>query len=160
MPRDQMAMAGAGRPRKVGGGPVQGNVNREMLKLAIAEKPGNLPQLEARTKLGKTTVWRWVTDMHEAGEVHITLWTRTRDGGPFKATYSAGPGVDAPCNIKPYSEAQKSKRFYKKVKEKRDELRHVRAAALANADRMSKTRDPIIEALFGPARRSTTTEAV
>lgn len=134
------------------GGSNQGKDNRAVMVAAITEKPGNLPQLQKRTGLAKTTVWRWVKELHDNDEVHITGWTRVREGGPFKATYSIGKGDDLPCSILPYSEAQKSRRFQKKKREEKAEFRAARDRAAKAADLAAQRRDPMIEALFGPKR--------
>lgn len=120
--------------------------------LDALKKPGNQGQVETRTKLAKTTVWRWVTELHAAGEIHIVGWRRTKGGGPFMTTYKAGAGKDKPCPIVPYTEAEKSKRYHDRKREERAELGQARAQALAWADRALQVRDPMIEAMFGPAR--------
>jgi hypothetical protein len=73
-------------------------------------------------------------------------------------TYTAGAGVDAPCKLKPLSEAQKSRRYRKKArKDETWDLRNARIRARAWADRALTHRDPMIEALFGPAKRPAAT---
>lgn len=120
--------------------------------------PGNCHEVRAKTGLAKTTVWRWLTELHADGACHITGWHRTENGGPYTATYSPGPGVDVKCKIKPYSDAVKSRRHMKKAKaDGRWMDRQARERAMYWADRALKVRDPMIEAFFGPAKRPTPT---
>lgn len=133
------------------GGPVQGSRNRALILAAL---PGDLHDVGRTTGLAKTTVWRWLTDLHRKREIHIVKWHRADGGGPYVPTYSPGPGVDAKCNLTALSQAQKSRRHRAKAeKDGRWEDRKARARALYWADRALKHRDPMIEALFGPARR-------
>lgn len=142
------------------GGPVQGNANRALILDVLVEQPGDFHYVMSKTGLGKTTVWRWLTDLHECGDIHITSWKRTDGGGPFVATYTAGAGADARCKIKPYSEKQKQRRHQLKAKaDGRWEERAARERARYWADRALTHRDPMIAAFFGPARRPATLEA-
>lgn len=125
--------------------------------LDALNKPGNQDQVKRRTNLSKTTVWRLVTALHAEGAIRIVGWRRTKGGGPFMATYKAGAGVDKPCPIVPYTEAEKSRRYHARQREERAELAQARGLALAWADRATQVRDPMIEAMFGPARRQTLT---
>lgn len=126
----------------------------------LAALPGDQNQVREATGLGKTTVWRWLKSLHEAGESHITGWARAPGGGPFLATYAAGAGVDVVCKIKPLSEKAKQRRHQKKAKaDGRWDERAARERAKYWAKRALTHRDPMIAALFGPARPAAKLEA-
>lgn len=115
----------------------------------MAALPGTAKSIETSTGRGKTTVWRWLKDIHDAGECHIVKWSRCELGGPFVAHYVAGPGVDAVCRLRPFTEAQKSARYRRKARADGswlDRLARVRSRYWANRP---KRRDPMIEAFFG-----------
>lgn len=105
-----------------------------------------------KTGLGRTTIWRHLKDLHEAGECHISGWQRVDNGGPPMPIYKAGPGKDKPCTLKPYTEAQKSRRYRRKARKNGSwEDRLSKQRARHHADKPAR-RDPIVEALFGPKR--------
>ena len=117
--------------------------------VVLAALPGNLNTITASTGLGRTTVWRWLKDIHQAGESHITSWSRTEGGGPFLPTYTAGPGADAKCKLKPLTQAQKTARHMAKAKrDGRWEFRAAAQRARWAADRANYKKDPLMAALF------------
>ncbi|MFZ3286573.1 MAG: hypothetical protein WA191_06955 [Telluria sp.] len=134
------------RPQNAGG-IAQGNLNR---KAVLAALPGDFRRVMAETGIGRTTAWRWLNDLHQSGECHIQAWARVDSGGPFRPSYSPGPGEDAICMIKPYSQAQKSRRHMKRAKKSGEwEDRKARQRAIYWADRALANRDPLVAALFG-----------
>jgi DNA invertase Pin-like site-specific DNA recombinase len=111
--------------------------------------PGSHAEIIKQTGLGRTTVWRWLKQMHQERCIHIARWHRTPGGGPFIPTYAKGPGKDAPCRLKPLTEAQKSARFRAAArKDGRWDDRNARVRARAAADRADFRRDPLLSALF------------
>lgn len=136
--------------------PRDGTITKQAVLDAVKAKPGNLDALVLKSGLAKTTVWRWITAMHEhpdpgQREVHVVKWEFPEQGGRPVGTFAAGPGEDVPCEIKPMSVAQRSKRHMKKAKKDgRWADRLARQRAVHWADRALKVRDPMIEALFGP----------
>lgn len=123
---------------------------RGKVRAELALRPGTVADLAERTGLAYNTVWRHIRDLHAAGECHITPeWKRTQHGGAFVPTYAAGPGVDAPCRLKPFNSAQLSKRY--RTKKRKDgswhELLALNRARWA-AKRASFTKDPLLAALF------------
>ncbi len=119
----------------------------------LAALPGTAPEICASTGLAKSVVWRWLGLLREDCECHVGGWVRVPGGGPFQARYVAGPGVDAICRLRPFTEAQKSARFRRKARSNGswlDRLAQVRGRYWANRP---KRRDPMIEALFGAPRR-------
>jgi hypothetical protein len=120
---------------------------RDMVKAAL---PGTPPEIMATTKLARTTVWRHLKDLLEAGECHIAPeWKRTAGGGPFVPTYAAGEGVNAPCKLKPFTEAQKSRRYRSAArKDGRWQLRLAATRDRWAADHRTFAHDPLLAALF------------
>ncbi|MEJ7807051.1 MAG: hypothetical protein WKG03_14150 [Telluria sp.] len=117
-----------------------------------AALPGTAAEIMAKSKLSRTTVWRWLKELVETGECHITPeWHRTPGGGPFVPTYAAGPGVNAACKLKPFTEAQKSARYRRAArKDGRWEDRNAKVRARWAADHARFTKDPLLAALFKP----------
>ncbi len=118
----------------------------------LAALPGNCNHVAEVTGFGRTTIWRWLTDLHTNGEAHVDSWSRSDSGGPFIPCYTPGSGVDAICKIKPMSEAQKARRHRKKAKRDgswEDRLAKQRAKYWAN--KAKTRRDPLVAALFGMA---------
>lgn len=125
---------------------------RGKVAAALALGPGTVADLAKLTGLAYNTVWRWVKEMHAQGECHITpAWKRTPGGGAFVPTYAAGPGVDAPCRLKPYTQAQLSTRYRKKKRKDGSwqELLALNRARWA-AKRASYKKDPLLAALYKP----------
>ena len=122
---------------------------RDKVKAAL---PGTPPEIMATTGLARTTVWRWLKDLLEAGECHITPeWQRTPGGGPFVPSYAAGPGVNAKCKLKPFTDSQIAKRYRAKArKDGRWEDRNAKVRARWAADHARFTKDPLLAALFRP----------
>ena len=123
---------------------------RSKVRAELALEQGTVADLAKRTGLAYNTVWRHIKAMHEAGECHITPdWKRTPGGGAFVPTYAAGPGVDAPCRLKPYTTAQLSTRYRRKRRKDGSwqELLALNRARWA-AKRASFKKDPLLAALF------------
>lgn len=109
--------------------------------------PATRPEIEAKTGVSKNSVWRWVQELHAAGECHIGAWRRPARG-KYMPVYVAGPGKDKPCPFKPLTEAQKSKRHRRKARaDGRWDERLAKMRARYWADRAQP--DPLVAALFG-----------
>lgn len=133
-------------------GPGRPNV-RELVKAGL---PGTPTAVLRKTGLGRTTIWRHITALHEQGECFISGWQRCEYGGPATPIYSPGPGKDKPCTLKPLTEAQKSRRYRRKARKNgtwEDRLKQQRARHHATKP---ARRDPIIEALFGRVKAPAT----
>lgn len=123
---------------------------RSKVRAELALGPGTVADLAKRTGLAYNTVWRHMQAMHAAGECHITpQWKRIPGGGAFVPTYAAGPGVDAPCRLKPFTNAQLSTRY--RTRRRKDgswqELLALNRARWA-AKRASYKKDPLLAAMF------------
>lgn len=134
--------------------------------LIIAALPGTSNEIIERTGLARTTVWRVTTAMYDAEEIHIGKMEYKF--GQRIATYALGPGEDAECPEREETPAQAARRERAHAKrlaaaadllddDKLWDTSAARADALAWADRHRTTRDPMIEALFGPAKRPAAT---
>jgi hypothetical protein len=64
--------------------------------------------------------------MHREGKCHITGWVKTKGGGSNQAIYTAGPGVDAPCKLKPKSHAKKCKQWRERCKKQGKPINNAR----------------------------------
>lgn len=141
---------------------------KQLLLDALKLGPATPEVLIQRTGMGRATVWRWLGIMrdheNEADrEVHVVKWEFPKRGGNLVATYAAGPGPDVECTLVVITGAEKAERHRTKAM-KSGAWEHRKALQRARhwADRAEKHRDPMIEALFGPAKRSasSTLEAV
>lgn len=112
--------------------------------------PNATPAIGELTGAHRNVVNRWITRLHAAGEIHITGWLRWR-GGPLPI-YTVGPGVDAPCTLKPYSPMQNYNRFKRRARsDGRWEDAKAKSRARAAAKRASEkgfAADPLLGAFF------------
>lgn len=115
--------------------------------LVLAAMPGTEAEIKAKTGLGRTTIWRWINDIHEAGECYISSWARTE--GAIAAHYTAGVGKDKAA-AKPLTIKQLSARYRAKAR-KSGEWAHRLAQQRAKhwADKAQTNRDPLVSAFFG-----------
>ncbi len=105
--------------------------------LIIDAMPATLALIRRRTGLARSTISRAVIELHQAGKCHVSNWAPSAAGAgaPLLAVYKMGVGDDVPCPvvIKP------------RVKgEPVDGNARARLKALADADRVSKTKDPFL----------------
>lgn len=117
--------------------------------MVLAALPGSRMELMAKTGLSKSTISRWVTDLHAAGLIHIIKWRRP-EKGPFMPIYADGAGKDAKCKLKYFTNAQKSTRYRTKAHitgEWAERARQQRARYWSG--KAGKTADPLVNALFG-----------
>lgn len=64
----------------------------------LSAMPGGTESIVRATGLSAATVKHWIRDAYNAGDCHITKWRRVR--GTWTATYSAGAGQDAKCEVR------------------------------------------------------------
>lgn len=131
----------------------------ERKQLILDALPGNCDQVRAKTGIPRATMRRMVVDLHDQRKVHIIGWKVPEGGGPAVATYAAGEGDDVPLVLRTRAERARDWRKSKPAGDPATEGRRwlgptARKRLLAEADRTAKTRDPMIEAFFGPARRA------
>jgi DNA-binding Lrp family transcriptional regulator len=127
--------------------------------LIVSALPGDVGHVVKETGIPTSTVMRRLKTLHADGKIHIQALPVRANGGKPNPVYAAGPGEDAVYQVKTNAEKAKERRIRKALEMPatvdRSWLRpQDRRRALAEADRTAKTRDPMIEALFGPARRA------
>lgn len=120
------------------------------LQLIRDALPGDRKTLQARTGLPPTTVWKLVDQLHTAEEIHIESWEPGTGPRPDVPTYALGRAEDAPNeNIGRRAAAHAARKEARALEVaasaalREQQLRQKRAAPVR--------RDPMIEALFGPA---------
>jgi predicted transcriptional regulator len=120
--------------------------------------PGDFDRVASATDIPTSTVCRRLKALHEDGLIHVIDWQTRPNGGKPKPIYADGPGEDATYQVKSKAERAKERRIRKALEADAEPRGWVnvqaRRRALEEADRTAKTRDPMIEALFGPARQS------
>lgn len=115
----------------------------------LAMLPATQLRIHKRTKIGLSTVSRWLSDLVENQEAHIGGWEHSPHGGPFVAVYHPGPGEPAPCTLERMKPAERSRRYHAGQRLERACERAEREARLAAA--LVVRRDPLVAALFGAA---------
>lgn len=104
----------------------------------LSALPGTRQELRAKTGLGTMTIHRWTSDLHAAGEIHISGWVRPAKG-PFSPVFALGQRHDAKCRLKHMDDAEKCERYRDKLK-REDKWPEVKAkhAAMRRAKRAVK----------------------
>lgn len=115
----------------------------------LAMLPATQLRIHKRTKIGLSTVSRWLSDLVASEEAHVGGWARSPHGGPFTAVYHPGPGEPAPCTLQPMTTAELSRRYHAGQRSERARERAEREARLAAA--LVVRRDPLVAAMFGEA---------
>jgi hypothetical protein len=125
-------------------------------KITLAAMPNSVPAIAVDTGMPQTSTLRIVKQLHDEGLCRVGDWQRSIRGLP-SAIYHAGAGEDVPCRLKKFTPAQKTARYLRNVKNNPD-LGVKRDLTVAR-DRnrywekvATERRDPMIAALFGPAR--------
>lgn len=120
---------------------------REVVRDAL---PGNWRDIHQRTGLGRTTIWRWLTHLHAAGDIHISGWQAGGTPGTWLPRYAVGAGQDAP-KPEPLTEAEKSRAYRQRARQSGEwEHRLMRQRATYWASRARA--DPLLVALARPTR--------
>lgn len=83
---------------------------RARILAALTIAPGTQADLCSRANVSLPTCSRWCAHLRACAEAHISGWTATAHGGPPSAVYSAGPGADVICSIKPLTQRQRDRR--------------------------------------------------
>jgi hypothetical protein len=76
--------------------------------------PGTMNDLVRNSGCAESTIRRWLHRLRAEGECHIGGWRRNA-GGPTPY-YVAGPGKDARCNLKTFTNAECSRRSRARMK--------------------------------------------
>lgn len=131
-------------------------------QLVLKAMPLAAVDIAAALGVAATTVQRIVDNLHESGKCHVGEWRRAVRGS-FVAIYYLGDGEDAPCRLKKLTQAQKDKRYKRKMKNDpelsaRFDARAAKGRARYWEKKAATVRDPMLAAMFGPATSSTPTE--
>jgi hypothetical protein len=129
------------------------------MALIKAALPATCDEVTAATGIPRSSTRKLVLALHAEHEVHVVGWRVPPSGGQPVATYAAGPGEDAKLVLRTQAERARDWRKSKPLAEPDTDGRRwlgpaARKRELASADATAKTRDPMIEAFFGPARRA------
>lgn len=117
--------------------------------------PAATPEIAHVIGAHRNVVNRWTARLHAAGEIHITGWVRWQ-GGPLPI-YTAGPGVDVVCLLRPYTAQQNYNRFKRKARangyweEVKAKLRG--RAAARRAEQRGFAHDPLLGLFFGAVKQ-------
>ena len=125
--------------------------NRQRVLTALSAGDKTHAQLMAELSLSVTTVWRWLTRMVEANEIHICKHAATKHGGPYPAVYRKGPKPARLRTRKPVANSNKRatdayRRRLKASGEWEDMLARQRAYYWK---KKGIKRDPLTAAFFG-----------
>lgn len=115
--------------------------------------PGTVPELMAKAKASRRTVWRWVKDLRGAEESHIGDWKRQPVPGPNLPVHFQGPGADVPCKFKPQSNKARWKKYKSRRSTEAHDLKKKKDRARVSVKKAIKHGDPLVRALFGRAQQ-------
>ena len=120
-------------------------------KFVLSKMPGTPKQLREATGLPTRTVTGILTKAMAAGDCHITKWSRALGtSGAFQPTYTAGPGVNKVCRLKPLTDKQVGQRYWASIKDdERGDRRRARDQALYFERKARARGDATNNALFG-----------
>lgn len=118
---------------------------REVVRDALPATPR---EIHERTGLSRVTIWRWLTHLHAASDVHIASWVAGGTPGIWLPRYAPGGGQDVP-KPEPLTEAEKSRAYRKRARQSGEwEHRLMRQRATYWASRARA--DPLLVALAKP----------
>lgn len=79
------------------------------------KKPMTQAQIAKAAKLSPASVSRNMMRLRGEGLAHISGWApHPERPGACSAIYSPGPGVDVPCDVRPMSQAERSRRYHER----------------------------------------------
>lgn len=110
--------------------------------------PGTWRDIHQRTGLGRTTIWRWLTHLHAAGDIHIAGWLPGGTPGTWLARYAVGAGRDVPKPT-PLTEAQKSRAYRARARRDGDWQERLARQRARYWTRRARA-DPLLVALARP----------
>lgn len=122
-------------------------------KYVLEAMPGTPKELREKTGFASRTITYNVKRAMAAGECHISKWKRSDGKGGFQPVYASGPGENAVCKLKPWTDAEIGKRTWKKMKQDgRADIRLAHDSAryyAKKAERHGFIADPLQAAFFG-----------
>lgn len=114
--------------------------------------PGTILRMTNATGLARSTVERWTNEIHGERKCHVMGWERKP--GDMAPIYAMGAGRDVPMP-KPFTQAEYSRRFIKRLKEHGEYDRYLakkRARHTVKLAITGKIIDPLVAGLFGNYR--------
>jgi len=120
---------------------------REVVRDAL---PATARDIHNQTGLSRVTIWRWLTDLHRAGEIHIARWVAGGTPGVWLPEYVPGSGRDA-AKPAPKGNAHAVTKYRRRARQDgrwEEYLRRERAKYWA---RRKVQADPLLVALARPA---------
>ena len=124
---------------------------RKYRDIVLCALPGSSADIRAKTGLGLATVSRWLSDLLNAGEIHLHHKEVSPHGGPLISVFHPGP---APAGFKPkipkmLTDRERGARYRKKMRQNGDwEDVKAKRRATYHANKKPK-RDPLTAAFFG-----------
>ena len=108
----------------------------------LAHMPATRRKLIEITGMPTRTAYNVIKRLHEAGKIHISAWHRTDGGGPFIQEWSAGPGVDAYCQLRPLTQKQIWRRYkLKSIQTGANEFKLARKRAIYHAEKAASSKN-------------------
>src|SRR5690625_2951187 len=123
-------------------------MKRRYRTVVLSALPATSRDIHNQTGLSRVTIWRWITDLHRAGEIHIESWVRGGTPGPWLPVYAPGEGRDA-RKPAPKTDAQVS-RAYRARARRSGEWEHRLARQRARYWAGRARADPMLVALASP----------
>lgn len=125
-------------------------------RIILAAMPATVPKIAEATGMPQTSTLRIVKALYDEGKCHEGGWQRAARG-LAAAIYHAGEGQDQPCRLKKFTPAQKDKRHRRKLKtdpalSEKYEAKMAKDRSRYWDKKATTRRDPMIAAVFGPAR--------
>jgi len=130
---------------------------RDHTEMLLRAMPGTRAHLRTTLHVSRSSVQRWLSQLHACGWCHIDMWIPSPDSGPFQPVYAAGQGVDADCTLTPQTASVSSKKSRSKaVRDGRRAFQLAKERAHKRASRLrasGKTATPF-DALMTGGRRN------
>lgn len=125
------------------------NTARERVLAAL---PATQAQIRAKTGVSQAGISRWLAYLRACNDAHIGGWVRSENAaGIIMAIYHPGPGLDAVCRLRRFTQQDRDRRS-RAVRRKNGDWEDRKAAERARywRDKPVK-RDTMTAALFGRA---------
>jgi hypothetical protein len=123
----------------------------------LAVLPGTRAQIASRTGLSREGLRKRLRILRDEKQVFIGGWERLPDGEfgcHWIPVYHAGPGPDVPCRFRRKTPEQNYAAFVRRARES-GALDTIMAKKRARYWKIKaqQQRDPLVAALFGPAKK-------
>jgi hypothetical protein len=117
--------------------------------MAVRYRARNVHEVAAEIFADLQTAQRYLTYLHNVGEIRIVGWPPLREGNPRPvAAYRLGAGEDVP-RPPPKTPIERAATYRAKIRSDMD--RYDSQLARDRARKFKVRRDPLVEAMFGAA---------